>query len=148
MCYIFLVLFIVFLEGKIKNHIELSYSDTQQRFILQKKIRIRKYHNHGAFLNILEKKKTFLHVISVLFTLFIFLCLLFTLFQKGNHLLKSGLSLLLGGAFSNTYDRLKRQYVVDYFSFCTPFAKLNRIVFNLSDFCIILGALITAICAS
>lgn len=148
MCYIFLVFFIVLLERKIKDHIELSYSDTKQRFILRKRIRIRKYHNHGAFLNILEKKKTFLYVISVLFTLILFLCLLFTLFQKGNRLLKLGLSLLLGGAFGNTYDRLKRHYVVDYFSFCTPFDKLNRIVFNISDFCIILGALITVICAS
>ena len=37
-----------------------------------------------------------------------------TLGQKGKAALKLGLAFLLGGAFSNTYDRLKRKYVVDY----------------------------------
>ena len=59
--------------------------------------------------------------------------------------MKLGLSLLLGGAFSNTYDRLKRNYVVDYVSFQTPFKRLNSIIFNVSDFLIAIGAGITAI---
>ena len=54
-------------------------------------------------------------------------------------------SLLLGGAFSNTYDRLKRKYVVDYFSFGVKWEPLRAIVFNISDFCILIGALIIAI---
>ena len=33
--------------------------------------------------------------------------------MRGKKLLKAGLSLLLGGAFSNTYDRVMREYVVD-----------------------------------
>ena len=108
-------------------------------------IRLRRYHNHGAFLNIMEKKKKLLHLISVFFTFVITIFFLLTLCQKGNHILKLGLSLLLGGAFSNTYDRLSRNYVVDYFSFCSPFPKLNRIVFNISDFCIIIGTLLTVL---
>ena len=35
-------------------------------------------------------------------------------------------------------DRLKRGYVVDYFSI--RFKKLKKIVFNLGDICIFLGA--------
>ena len=90
----------------------------------------------------MEKKKKLLHAISILFTSTIGIFFLFTLFHKGNRVLKLGLSLLLGGAFSNTYDRLTREYVVDYFSFCSPWEELNRIVFNISDFCIIIGTLI------
>ena len=63
-------------------------------------------------------------------------------------MLKLGLSLLLGGAFSNTYDRFTREYVVDYFSFCSPWKGLNRIVFNISDFCIIIGSLIAVLSTS
>ena len=57
-------------------------------------------------------------------------------------MLRVGLSLLLGGAFSNTYDRLKRKYVVDYVSFGVKWKKLRQVVFNISDFCIITGALL------
>ena len=65
--------------------------------------------------------------------------------QHGNHLLRVGLSLLLGGGFSNTYDRLKRKYVVDYVSFNVKWKGLRKIVFNVSDFCIMIGALLIAL---
>lgn len=145
MFYIFLVTLIFILEWKIKNYIEAVYDFSKQDLIYKNRIRIRKYHNHGAFLNIMEKKKKFLYLISVIFTLVITFFFFITLFHKGNHMLKLGLSLLLGGAFSNTYDRLSRNYVVDYFSFCSPFPKLNRIVFNISDFCIIIGTLLAVL---
>ena len=145
MFYIFLVTLIFILEWKIKNYIEAVYDFSKQDFICKNRIRIRKYHNHGAFLNIMEKKKKFLYLISVIFTLIITFFFFITLFHKGNHMLKLGLSLLLGGAFSNTYDRLSRNYVVDYFSFCSPFPRLNQIVFNISDFCIIIGTLLAVL---
>ncbi|MDE7232762.1 MAG: signal peptidase II, partial [Lachnospiraceae bacterium] len=61
---------------------------------------------------------------------------------RGNSTLKAGLALLLGGAYSNTYDRLTRRYVVDYVSFPVKNQRFRRIVFNLSDFCILIGALL------
>lgn len=61
---------------------------------------------------------------------------------RGNAVLKAGLALLLGGAYSNTYDRLTRNYVVDYVSFPVKNKRVRRIVFNISDFCIIIGALL------
>ncbi len=142
MFYIILTAFIFILEWKIKNYIEAVYDFSRQELICKNRICLRKYHNYGAFLNIMEKKEKFLHMISVIFTISITFFFLLTLFHKGNRILKLGLSVLLGGAFSNTYDRLSRNYVVDYFSFCSPFPKLNRIVFNVSDFCIIIGTLI------
>ena len=65
--------------------------------------------------------------------------------HRGNNLLRLGLSLLLGGAFSNTYDRLRRGYVVDYVSFPVKWQAFRKIVFNCSDFCIIIGALLSAL---
>ena len=93
----------------------------------------------------LKYRQKLLLLISCILTICIGILFLLTLFQKGNRLLKLGLSLLLGGAFSNTYDRLKRKYVVDYFSFNTPFKSLNRIVFNVSDFCILIGSLLSVV---
>ena len=143
MFYIILVILIIVGEWKLKCYMEGAYDFKKQILIFKDKIRIRKYHNFGAFLNIMETKKKLLHMISVIFTFIIAIFFLLTLCQKGNRTLKLGLALLLGGAFSNTYDRLSRNYVVDYFSFCTPFEKLNRIVFNISDFCIIIGTLLS-----
>lgn len=60
-------------------------------------------------------------------------------------MLKTGLSILLGGAYSNTYDRLVRGYVVDYFGFQVKNERLRNIVFNISDFCIMIGALISVL---
>ena len=57
-------------------------------------------------------------------------------------MMKFGLSLLLGGAFSNTYDRLKRGYVVDYFRVNVPVKRIRKLIFNISDFCIMIGALL------
>ena len=76
------------------------------------------------------------------------------LHRKQARVQKIGLALILGGAYSNTYDRLKRKYVVDYFSvlietkriknrFLRKFAdKINTMVFNLADFGIMIGAIL------
>lgn len=148
MFFILLVILIIWGEWKLKNYFEAVYDFQKQKLICKDTIRLRKYHNFGAFLNIMETKKKLLHAISIIFTLTIGLFFLITLCTKGNKMLKLGLSLLLGGAFSNTYDRLTRTYVVDYFSFCSPWDRLNRIVFNISDFCIIIGSLITVLTTS
>lgn len=142
MFFILLVILIIWGEWRLKSYFESVYDFKKQKLICKDLIRLRKYHNFGAFLNIMEKKKKLLHAISIIFTAAIGTFFLLTLFHKGNRVLKFGLSLLLGGAFSNTYDRLTREYVVDYFSFCSPWEGLNRIVFNISDFCIIIGTLI------
>lgn len=60
--------------------------------------------------------------------------------QKGHMAGKIGTSLILGGGLSNIYDRMKRGYVVDYFSI--RFKKLEKIIFNLGDICIFLGTAI------
>jgi len=67
---------------------------------------------------------------------------LYLLCQEGHRMQKAGFALLTGGALSNLYDRCRKGYVVDYVSFRTPFERLNRLVFNLSDFFIMTGALL------
>lgn len=65
--------------------------------------------------------------------------------KGGGEVQKAGYALLTGGALSNLYDRCRKGYVVDYVSFRTPFPRLNRLVFNLSDFFIMAGALLICI---
>ncbi len=106
---------------------------------------VRKSHNAGGMMRLGEKKRTVVTVLSVIWTLAVLLLFAISLGNWGNRPLRLGLSLLLGGAFSNTYDRLKRKYVVDYFSFAVPWEGLRKVVFNLADFGILIGALIAAL---
>ena len=106
---------------------------------------IRKHHNKGMMLNAGQKRRRLVAAISLAFTVLLTLVFVVSLGRHGNNLLRLGLSLLLGGAFSNTYDRLRRGYVVDYVSFPVKWQGFRKIVFNCSDFCIIIGSLISAL---
>ena len=145
MGYLCIVALIFAGELGIKNYVEKKRNAGEEKEICKGRILLRKYHNKGACMNLGEKKSNVVAGLSLILTAALALVFLFTLTRHGNGWLKAGLSLLLGGAFSNTYDRLKRKYVVDYFSFGVKWAPLRAIVFNISDFCIMIGALIIAI---
>ncbi len=141
---ILLITTIFFGDLWIKNKIE--YKEKSLPPTLWKgRILLHRYRNKGAMLNLGQEKSGMVAILSVLLCLLMSVCFLFSMGQRGNAGLRIGLSLLLGGSFSNTYDRLKRKYVVDYFSFNVPCSFVRKIVFNISDFCIIIGALITAL---
>ena len=50
---------------------------------------------------------------------------------------------MTAGALSNLFDRVKRGYVVDYFSF--QLGWLKKVVFNIGDICIFLGTFLLAV---
>ncbi len=108
--------------------------------ICKGRLKLQRFHNRGMMLGWGKGKQKIVAICSVVFVLVASALFVMTLGTKGNVLLKVGLSLLLGGAFSNTYDRIKRKYVVDYISFEVKWKWFSRIVFNVSDFCIIAGA--------
>ena len=109
--------------------------------ILDGKAVLRLYHNKGAFLNFGEQKRKLVTLLSVLLTVAVLVVFVLTLGMRGKKLLKAGLSFLLGGAFSNTHDRVVREYVVDYVSLKTGIAAIDRVVFNLADLCILIGTM-------
>lgn len=108
--------------------------------IFKGRILLRKSHNTGAMLNCLEERQKLVAGFSFGLTVCILIGYLWLLGQKGMHLLKIGLSFLLGGACSNVFDRLVRRYVVDYFSFQVKWKKLRNVVFNIGDIFIFLGS--------
>jgi signal peptidase II len=128
-----------------KDHMEKELPETGEQKRLNGLIRLRKHHNRGAFLNAGQRRQQWVALLSVLLTLVVAVLFVCSLGTRGNVWLRTGLSLLLGGAFSNTYDRLKRKYVVDYFSFGVKWKWLANIIFNISDFAIIIGALMAAL---
>lgn len=133
---------IFLLDLLIKNYMEKHLEEGETRSFCKGRLLIRKYHNRGAFLDLGEKRQGVVALVSLLLTLFMTVVFLSTFSFRGSAALKAGLALLLGGAYSNTYDRLTRRYVVDYVSFPVKNQRFRRIVFNISDFCILIGALL------
>lgn len=133
------------LDLLLKNRIESKLEEGEIRLLCDGRLLLKRYHNKGAFLDLGEKKQGMIAGLSLFLTLFMTVVFLSTFTFRGNSTLKAGLAILLGGAYSNTYDRLVRKYVVDYVSFPAKNPRISRIVFNISDFCILIGALLITV---
>lgn len=145
MKYLTVMLGIFGLELGIKNYIEKSLEEGEKRPKCKGALVVRKYHNQGAFLNMGEKRSWIVAALSVILTLLLTVFFTCTFAMAGSGILQWGLTLMLGGAYSNTYDRIRRKYVVDYVSFNVPFKRLRQVVFNIGDFCIMIGAMLSVI---
>ncbi len=145
MRYLLIALGLFGLDEGVKNHIEKQEDLEVQDRKLGSFLLIRKHHNRGLALNVGDKRQKLIAILSLGMTAVLTVFFIITLGNKGNALLRTGLAFLLGGAFGNTYDRLKRKYVVDFVSFNVPFKGLRSIVFNIADFCIMIGALLTVL---
>lgn len=144
MRWLLVILGIFGVEWKVKNYIEETLKEGETKKKCGGFLLIRKHHNKGAFLNAGQSRQKVVMALSVFWTLALTVLFVFTLGSAGRGLLKWGLTLLLGGAYSNTYDRIVRKYVVDYVSFPVPFG-LRKVIFNIGDFCIMVGALLYVI---
>ncbi len=138
----------LYIKHRVEKYIPVEGAEKSGKEILGGRLLLRRHHNRGMVLNLGEKRRPLVAAVSLMLTLVLSAAFFISLGHRGNNLLRTGLALLLGGAFSNTYDRLKRKYVVDYLSFGVRWKGLRKIVFNLSDFCIIIGALLAALGAA
>lgn len=152
MKYIMTLMSLFTVDNVIKHYIETHSEQGMERSVLSGRLCIKKYYNTGAMLNIGEKSRQLVAILSLVFSAFMSGIFAASLTTRGNVLLKSGLAILLGGAYSNTYDRLKKKHVVDYVSFRLPPTEnkalgrlksaFEAVVFNISDFAIISGAML------
>lgn len=126
------------LDYCLKRQVE-EKPDDYRKEILGGRILLRKSHNRGAMMNLMDERQQLVAGFSLGLTVSLTAAWLYLLGRRGFGLMKTGLSLLIGGACSNVFDRLKRRYVVDYFSFQVKWKRMQKIVFNLGDICIFLG---------
>lgn len=128
----------------VKNIVEKKGKIGVTKSLCGGRILLKKSHNKGFAMNFMENRRKLVAWISLFLTLFMTVgVLLFG--RKWNRMIKIGLSFVLGGAYSNTYDRIFRNYVVDYISFNVKNKKIRQIVFNVADFCIMIGAILVVI---
>ncbi|MDD7738976.1 MAG: signal peptidase II [Fusicatenibacter sp.] len=142
---VLLIILIFFGDLCLKRYVEKNLKKGEEIPLFGGRIVARKLHNYGIaggfFANhthVVERSTFF-----VLITLLIGEGVLIV--RKSGYLMKMGLAFLLGGGFSNWYDRFRQGFVTDYFSFTRGNQRLRRLVFNLSDFCIFAGTLLVLI---
>ena len=128
------MIFIILLMGVflgdllLKKYVEARLPEGKEKTILGGRILIRKLHNRGIALGRLAGRPL--------------------LIRRGTFGLingavrKTGAALLLGGALCNWFDRFHQGFVTDYFSFNVKWKRLKRLVFNLSDLCIMIGTVL------
>lgn len=128
-----------------KAHMEKKYDRKVVHPKCRNRILIEKYYNKGAALNFLAKRPKVMRKLHTVVLAFVGIGYYLLLKMQGKPLSKIGTSLLLGGGLSNLYDRYTKGHVVDYFHINAGPAWFRNIIFNLSDFCIFIGAVLAVL---
>jgi signal peptidase II len=142
--YLQLVLGLFQADLAVKQEIETNpeFDQGRERELADGRIRIFRFHNHGMAGGHLQGHMNGIIRWSGALTIGTAAAFIRILLMPGQNVQKTGFAMILGGALSNLYDRCRKGYVVDYISFRTPWKKLSRLVFNLADFFILIGAVL------
>ena len=108
---------------------------------------LRRVANTGMCLNLLSGSPKIVRAFSLAAAGFVSLLYTLALFRKKGAWKKAALSMMTAGAWSNTFDRFARGYVVDYIGFDIKDPKTAKITYNLGDFFITAGAVILSLCS-
>lgn len=136
------------IDRMIKFHIDKELELDEPKEICGGKVILRKYYNKGAAFGVCASSPRFLAAVQGTLLASAAVCYGLLWKQGGKNGLKVSLGMLLGGGLGNFYDRIAYQYVIDYASFPVPFPRLRRLVFNVADFFIFAGAILTVLFGS
>lgn len=145
MIYLIITASIFLLEFFLKRHIDRTYSRKVQYPRLRGRIILEKYYNNGAALNLLAKKPAIMRAIHTAIILVLGVIYYLTLSVSGKPITKTGLAFLVGGGASNLFDRYAKGHVIDYFRINIGSKRLRKVIFNISDFFVFIGALLAVI---
>lgn len=145
MIYLILTVGIFLLDFFLKRHIDSKYARKVQHPRLNGRIILEKYYNKGAALNLLAKRPLIMRALHTAILVVVGIAYYLALKVSGRPLTKTGLAFLMGGGASNLFDRYTKGHVVDYFRINIGSKRLRRIIFNISDFFVFIGALLAAI---
>ena len=145
MIYITITAAIFVLDYFIKKYIDKKYARKVKHPRLGGKVYIEKFYNNGATLNLLAKHPKAMTCIHSVVMVIVAVCYYFVMRFSGRQLTKAGLAMLAGGGLSNLYDRYTKHHVVDYIRFGFGPKWFRKIIFNVSDFFIFIGAVLAVI---
>lgn len=145
MIYLLIAAGVFFTDLCIKSHIDKTYTRGVRHPHLGGRLILEKYYNTGAALNLLARKPNIMRLLHTVILVLAGIVFYFYMRLPGKDLSKTGLALLLGGGISNLIDRYAKGHVIDYFRINLGPKWLRKIIFNISDFCIFIGALLAVV---
>lgn len=108
---------------------------------------LRRVHNKGMCFGLLSDRPEIVKILSLAVSGGVAGRQAVCLFQKKGFWKKVALTLLNAGAWSNTFDRFARGYVVDYIGFSCKHPEAAKITYNLGDFFIAAGTVLLSLCS-
>ena len=138
---------LMLLDIALKSIMEGYLAQGEERTACKGKIILRKAYNRGFCLNLLDEKPEVVKYTSAYAAVLLTIYQLFTLMRKKHRVKKFAVSLITAGAWSNTFDRWLRGYVIDYVGFQTKWKKVTELTFNLADLLIAAGGILLLLCS-
>lgn len=129
----------------LKRHVERWVKPGEEKKLSGTPFSVRKVYNRGAAFNLLQNQPKTMRTLTTSAVAAVVVYDYILLHQKGRHLLKLGMMCMTGGALSNFIDRVRRGKVVDYIGIRTRWEKLSSITYNVGDFAIFAGAVMTVL---
>lgn len=140
MAYFFMILAIVIID-QITKYLAVLYLKHIDTYPLIKNVFHLTYReNTGAAFSIFRDKQIFLIVMTSIVVFILIIYLIRILRKRNLLLLKLPLAFITGGAIGNLIDRIRLNYVIDFFDF----NLINYPVFNVADIFIVIGSIILA----
>ena len=103
---------------------------------------IEKYYNKGAAGNFLENRPKLLKKIQTFLMIVVGIWLFVSIRKQEGIIQKAGITFLIGGGFSNLFDRYTKGHVVDYIKFRFGPKWFRKLIFNVSDFFVFIGGIL------
>ena len=138
-------LFLAGIDLYVKKFVEKEVADGEEELVCDERVVIRKVYNRGFALHVLDQKPAVVKWVSLGVCGMIAGYAMHVWKTSTCFLKNTAAALVLAGGISNTYERVKKTYVVDYFGFRTKNEKFNRLTFNLGDMFIFVGGIILMI---
>ncbi|HJD46452.1 MAG TPA: signal peptidase II [Candidatus Mediterraneibacter norfolkensis] len=129
-----------------KTYVEQNLDKGEEKKLTER-IVLRRVHNKGMCLNLLDREPDLVKYLSVFSAAILTLIYGISLTRRKGFWRKKGLALMAAGAWSNTFDRYVRGHVVDYIGFRCENKRVSDVTYNLGDFFLAAGGL-TALLSS
>ena len=137
----FLIIILMFSLDRISKEyiIEFFLSYREQSYYLYPFLNLTLVWNNGIAFGLFQSESIFYHLISVMILLVI-LFLGFWLYRSDIKIEKIALSVVIGGALGNWYDRIRFNAVPDFIDF--HYLDFHWFIFNVSDIVITVGIIL------
>ena len=138
MVFIVVVIAIFLIDQLSKYFVNKKYIEGKQKELIKDKVFIYNCKNEGAAYGFLKNRPIILKIVSISCLVSLIYYFISALAENKSFGTKLSLSLILGGAFGNIYDRFKKGSVTDFIYINIK----NSPIFNFADAFIVIGTII------